>query len=220
MSTNDTLSVEEAVALLELDLKIEPGFLTRLADEDDWSFVIKSHAFLEAALSHLLSDALSEPSLQSVFANTETSNNKSGKLAFLKHLDLLNEDARRFIRSFSELRNSLVHDIGQVGFSFSGYVDSLDKQQTDSFVKAFGYFANGPTFEHNGKSLDTRDFLVKNPKQGIWYSVMALCAVIYLSKDLAGLRKLLRSLQAQINAGPPKATSNNSFKPKPLRGSA
>lgn len=195
MNTNGPLSIEETIARLERDLKIEPGFSTRL-DEDDWSFVIKSHAFLEAALSHLLSNALSEPALQTVFANTETSNNRSGKLAFLKHLDLLDEDARRFIRSLSELRNSLVHDIGQVGFSFSDYVGSLDKQQTDSFVKAFGYFANGPTFEHEGASLDTRGFLLANPKQGIWFSVMALCAVIYLSKDLASLRKQIRSLEA------------------------
>jgi hypothetical protein len=202
MNSKDDLTVEESVALLEFDLNIERGFLTRLADEGDWSFVVKCHAFLEAALSHLLADVLSEPALQGVFANTETSNNKSGKLAFLKHLDLLNDDARRFIRSFSELRNGLVHDVSQVGFSFATHIESLNRQQRQSFVKSFGYFANGPTFGRDGKSISTHDFLIQHPKQGIWYSVMALCAVIYLSKDVARLRRLLRSLQAQSGAAP------------------
>jgi hypothetical protein len=199
MKIDDSLTVEEAVALLEVDLGISPGFLTHLVNEDDWSFIVKSHAFLEAAISHLLADSLSEPALQAVFANTETSNSRSGKLAFLKTLDLLNEDARRFIRSFSELRNSLVHEVSQVDFNFTTHLKSLDKQQTDKFVKAFGYFANGSTFERNGDLVDTRSFLLKNPKQGLWYSVMALCGVIYLSKDFAKLRRLNRSLQLQVS---------------------
>jgi hypothetical protein len=199
MTIDDPLTVEEAVALLEFDLGITPGFLTRLADEDDWSFIVKSHAFLEAAISHLLADALSEPTLLSIFARIETSNTRSGKIAFLKKLDLLNEDARRLIHSYSELRNDLVHDVGQVGFTFSAHLKALDKQKTDKFVKAFGYFANGDSFERNGEHISTRQFLLANPKQGLWFSVMAVCAVIYLSKDLAKLRRLTRSLEIQIN---------------------
>jgi hypothetical protein len=84
MKIDDSLTVEEAVALLEVDIGISPGFLTHLANEDDWFFIVKSHAFLEAAISHLLADSLSEPAFQAVFANTETSNSRSGKLAFLK----------------------------------------------------------------------------------------------------------------------------------------
>ena len=196
-------SIEQAITRLEEDLSISSGFLTRLQDEDDWSFVIKSHAVLEAALSHLLSQALTEPSLHSVFANLETSNTRSGKLAFLKQLDLLNEDARRFIRSFSELRNNLVHDIGQVGFNFRDHLSSLDKQKTDAFVRSFGYFANGETFEQGAKEFNTREFMLKNPKKGAWYSVMALCAVIYMTKDLSKIRRTVRELQEKIQAGPP-----------------
>lgn len=195
-------TIEQAVTLLEEDLKIEPGFLNKLNDEDDWSFVIKSHAFLEAALSHLISEALSEAALHDVFANIETSNNKSGKLAFIKALDLLDDEARRFIRALSELRNSLVHDIGQVGFSFEDYVASLEKQQKVNFVRSFGYFANGDNFELGGQSLSTKEFMLKSPKRGTWFSVMALCSVIYLVKGNVKLRKILASLQADIETGP------------------
>ena len=194
-------SIEQAVTLLEDDLKIEPGFLMKLIHEDDWSFVIKSHAFIEAALSHLISEALSEAALHDVFANIETSNNRSGKLAFIKALNLLDEEARRFIRALSELRNSLVHDIGQVGFSFEDYIASLEKQQKVKFVGAFGYFANGDAFDLGGQSLNTKDFMLKSPKRGAWFSVMALCSVIYLTKGHVQVRKILESLKADIEAG-------------------
>ena len=39
---------------LEKTLGMPPGFLSRLVEEDDWSFVIKSHALIESALSYLL----------------------------------------------------------------------------------------------------------------------------------------------------------------------
>lgn len=202
MSTTDQKieSIEEAVSLLEVDLEIRQGFLMKLKDEDDWSFVIKSHAFLEAALGHLISDALSETVLHGVLANLETSNARSGKLAFIKALSLLDEEARRFIRSFSELRNSLVHDIGQVDFSFDYYLNSLDKQQKTSFVKSFGYFANGITFELGDQVLDTTEFMLSSPKRGVWFSVMALCSVIYLSKGNRQVRKILDSVLADLEA--------------------
>ena len=200
MRLDDDLSVEELVSLLEMDLGIEPGFLTRLADENDWSFVIKSHAFLEAALSHLIANALEAPALGSILAHVDTSNTRSGKLAFLRELDLLDDASRRFIKSFSELRNSLVHDVSQVSFSFSEYLAGLDKQQKDNFAKSFSLFATGPTFERNGKEVSTRQFVLQSPKQSVWFSLMSLCAVIYISRDNVRLRKILNALQHQVDA--------------------
>ena len=198
MRLDDDLSVEELVSLLEMDLGIDPGFLTRLADEDDWSFVIKSHAFLEAALSHLIAHALDAPALGTVLAYLDTANTRSGKLAFLRELDLLDDVSRRFVKSFSELRNSLVHDVSQVSFSFSEYLAGLDKQQTDNFAKSFSLFATGPTFERNGKEVSTREFVLQSSKQSVWFCVMSLCAVIYISKDNVRLRKMLNALQHQV----------------------
>ena len=50
---------------------------------------------------------------------------------------------------------------------------------------------------------NTREFMLKNPKKGAWYSVMALCAVIYMTKDLSKIRRTVRELQEKIQAGPP-----------------
>ena len=208
MSDSDdyVASVEEAVSSLQRDLGIEGRFLEKLIDEDDWSFVIKSHAFIEAALSHLISDSISEPTLDSIFANLETSNQKSGKLAFIKKLNLLDKDARGFIRALSELRNSLVHDVSQVSFSFEAHVLSLDSQQKKSFVKFFAYFANGASFQISEQTFETELFVTANPKRSAWFCVMALSAVIYLAKERVMLEKMIRSFESDVANSTRKTT--------------
>ncbi len=131
---------ERPIADIESQLSLPAGFLKGLYDhEDDWSFVIKTHAFLEAALTHLLADHLGKEDLVPVFAYLETSNVRTGKLAFVKAFDLLDKRARRFIHTLSELRNDLVHEVSNVGFSFAAYVSSLSDKQRKEFIDAFDY---------------------------------------------------------------------------------
>ena len=131
---------ERPIADIETQLGLPTGFLISLyTHEDDWSFVIKAHAFLEAALTHLLADHLGKEDLLPVFAYLETSNVRTGKLAFVKAFDLLDKGARRFIHTLSELRNDLVHEISNVRFTFAAYVSSLPDKQRKEFIGAFDY---------------------------------------------------------------------------------
>ena len=131
---------ERPIADIENQLGLPAGFLKGLYDhEDDWSFVIKAHAFLEAALTHLLADHLGREDLLPVFAYLETSNVRTGKLAFVKAFDLLDKGARRFIHTLSELRNDLVHEIGNVSFNFEAYVTQLSDKERKEFIGAFDY---------------------------------------------------------------------------------
>ncbi|NTU61991.1 MAG: hypothetical protein HGB05_01005 [Chloroflexi bacterium] len=131
---------ERPIAEIENQLGLPAGFLRGLYDhENDWSFVIKSHAFLEAALTHLLADHLGKDDLLPVFAYLETSNVRTGKLAFVKAFDLLDKGARRFIHTLSELRNDLVHEVSNVGFNFATYVSNLSDKERKEFVGAFDY---------------------------------------------------------------------------------
>ncbi len=131
---------ENPIAEIEKQLGLPPRFLRGLYDhEDDWSFVIKSHAFLEAALTHLLADHLGKEDLLPVFAYLETSNIRTGKLAFVKAFDLLDKGARRFIHTLSELRNDLVHEVSNVNFNFETYLEQLSERQRKEFVSAFDY---------------------------------------------------------------------------------
>jgi len=81
MLEKDYDTVEEAVRDSEREIGIRQGFLEPLHKEDDWSFIIKSHAFFEAAFTHLLV-ALTEKQeeLGDVFSCLELSNARSGDL--------------------------------------------------------------------------------------------------------------------------------------------
>jgi hypothetical protein len=131
---------ERPIANIENQLGLPTGFLLSLyTHEDDWSFVIKSHAFLEAALTHLLADHLGKDDLVPVFAYLETSNVRTGKLAFVKAFDLLDKGARRFIHTLSELRNDLVHEVSNVNFKFDTHVAGLTDKERKEFIGAFDY---------------------------------------------------------------------------------
>ena len=131
---------ERPILDIETQLGLPPGFLLHLYQkEDDWSFVIKTHAFLEAVLTHLLAEYLGKPDLLPVFAYLETSNVRTGKLAFVRAFDLLDKGARRFVHTLSELRNTLVHDVSNVNFRFTDYVSQLTEREQKDFVGAFDY---------------------------------------------------------------------------------
>lgn len=98
-------------------IRVSADFLLKLFNEDDWSFVIKSNALVEAVISELLTAKAGDDRLHSLFRRLDLSNVESGKLAFAKALDLLTSEQRQFIRRLSELRNSLVHNVEGLSFS-------------------------------------------------------------------------------------------------------
>lgn len=168
------VNLEELVPLLEEKLGIEPGFFKSLDDdgESDWAFIIKLHALIEAAVSYLLTTQLATESLSDVFARLELSNTATGKLAFAKALKLLDEAERRFVRSFSELRNDLVHDIRNVKFELHEYVAKKSASELQTFQKRF----NLETTPSKGMN----DLLHRDPRQALWYQAMAFLGSVYL----------------------------------------
>lgn len=121
----------------ERDLGLPVGFLASLLDDDsDWSFVIKIHSLLEAALTHLLTTAFGHPELLELFGRLNTSDLRSGKLAFANAMKLVNPNQAVFIQKMSELRNRVVHDVRNVSFTFTEYVESLTESNLRSFSRA------------------------------------------------------------------------------------
>jgi hypothetical protein len=131
---------DKGIHLLEKKMGLDPGFFASLYDEDDWSFVIKLHALLEAACTHLLMFHFNEPDLSNVFAQLELSNKTVGKIVFLGKTGLLSKEYRRFVSALSELRNNLVHDIRNSKFSLLQFVQSLDSNATKNFAISFSPF--------------------------------------------------------------------------------
>lgn len=165
----------ELVSLLEQKLGLEPGFFDSLDgdDENDWSFIIKAHALIEAAISHLLTENLRRPELGDIFSRLDMSNKSTGKAAFVNALELLEKPERRFISSLSELRNKLVHDVRNVNFNLAEYVERMEKKQQEDFLGNFNILSTEVTDE-------TRDLFRLDPRQALWYASMAFLGLVYL----------------------------------------
>lgn len=191
---------QQAAQALEEELSIPAGFLQAIYKEDDWSFVIKGHAFLEAATTHFLTSLAGDKKLEKVFSNLELSNTKTGKLAFLKALSNLNKSERRLIRQFSELRNMLVHDISQASFNLKDYALSLDTKQKQSFVKTFSYFLRGGEIDLKDKKTSVEEYVIKEPKKSIWFSLILLLGIIYLLHDTARIKQKSEVLKRELGA--------------------
>lgn len=169
----------ETIALLEKDLGLEPNFLGKLVQEDDWSFVIKTHALVEAALSHLLAMAARDPRLIKVFQRLDTSDETTGKLAFVKAMKLLDEPQRKFVRQLSKLRNQLIHDVSNTGFKFDGFLAKMDTQQRKEFRQAFSWQVRP---RPDAPKDDWNENVFKSPQLAIWLNLVILLSHAYEKK--------------------------------------
>lgn len=170
--------LSELVPLLETNLGLKQGFFESLDsdNENDWSFVIKAHALAEAAVSHLLTEAIKRPELADIFSRLDMSNKITGKAAFVKALGLLGEEERRFVSAFSELRNRLVHDVRNVNFDLLEHVESLGAKERETFLKNFNIISTEVTD-------DVRNLFRLDPRQALWYSTMAFLGTVYLKSQ-------------------------------------
>jgi len=189
--------IDEAVANLEVKLNIRNGFFDELLKEDDWSFIIKSHAIVEAAASSLLTKYVGIETLIEVFARIELSNKSYGKVIFLKHLNLLEKEERRFLASLSEIRNKLVHNIKEMEFSLTEYVGGLNIEQKQNFIKSFGYCYLTEN-KQGDKIVENHEQIISNPKRSIWLSLKYILAIISIQIDLVEADQKTKKLQDEI----------------------
>ena len=188
--------IDSAVRDIETRIGVRAGFFDELKAEDDWSFIIKSHALIEAACAELLTEYVGSRELLDPFSRLELSNKKSGKIAFLKSLGLLDDDERRFVSSLSELRNILVHNVSNVAFDLAAHIESLDKKQRRSFAKSFGY-AFLSEEAHPDFSGDIDDVL-NHPKDTLWRGLKFMLAIISLQIDVLRAKRDSKNSLAEV----------------------
>jgi hypothetical protein len=182
-------SMMGAVGEVEAAVGVPKGFFIKLVTkEDDWSFVIKLHALVEAALTHLLTVASENPTLDKVYALLETSDTKKGKLAFAREMGLLEDKYRRFVVCLSQTRNKLVHDVKNVGTTLAQLVTAMDSNQRAAFANdvSLGY---DRTMDIQGTEVPLKKFVVENPKYGFWLGALDLLSDIYVQKERLALER-------------------------------
>lgn len=118
---------------------------------------MKLHALVKAAISHLLVEHLNDPKLLEPLSHLPLSDKTTGKMAFVKCLNLVDKPYRRYIAKLSELRNNLVHNVSQTHFAFTDLVSSLTVSQQREFASSFAVGLRADT------DVKTREFMA-NPK--------------------------------------------------------
>jgi hypothetical protein len=187
----EAANLQEAAEQIEKELGLPKGFFSGLMNEDDWSFVVKLESLLESACTYLLVKATNQPALEDVFSRIEIANKYTGKIAFIKALNLLEERDRAFVHALAALRNTLVHNVRNVAsFSFSSYIDSLDNQQFANLQKAL--LGNEQTQKHEEPRKDKRKLLKDTAKFLFWFGALGCLGNIYIVKVREELRQKSR----------------------------
>jgi hypothetical protein len=178
--TEKEFGMVEAAAEIEKELGLPNNFLWDLRNEDDWSAIIKLHALLESAVTHLLVRFFGHDELEDIFANMELGNTRTGKLVFLGKLNCLEKQHRRFIRKLCEMRNRLVHDIKNVRFSLSEYVTELTGDQYKAFLDDLGVVK---------EKTPPREWVQKNAKVLFVIAGIGCLSFIYLEREMARVKQ-------------------------------
>jgi len=195
----DDFSIDGGIIELQTKLNLPEDFFKKLLQEDDWSFIIKLHALVEAACTDILTHRFDEPNIRKVISRLELSNKSFGKLAFIKELELINEEYRRFISSLSEWRNNFVHNVQNCGATLPSFISTMSNEQIKKFALDFSPYevmlkriSKGPMElfdEKKKKQLETNTLIKRakeNPKFHIWlggYNLLVYLADKYSYTD-------------------------------------
>ena len=185
---------EYLTAELERRLDLPDGFSKRLLVEDDWSFIIKIHALLEAAVAHAIAESLRRAELDDLIASMSL-NGRISKMAVLESLEAVDPALKRFVNELSALRNQLVHKIAHASFDLPGYVGRLEPSKVEEWISAFGTMqqkrAGSETREHQ------RRLFLRAPKESIWVTARIWLARLYLGTQRDLLERFERVLAAE-----------------------
>lgn len=173
----------EHIYEFESKLGVRKGFLANIYDEDDWTFIIKLHAFIEAACTHLLLYHFKEPNLEKYFSRMNLNGFPISKLNVLSSLGLIGKHNRNFIIRLSEIRNSLVHGVRNSEFTLKDFVENISNEDlkilarslspAESFVqyiqsKNLKIFKFEGNIVEQSKDKNIMRRLKETPKEHIW----------------------------------------------------
>ncbi len=186
--------VEHLLPQLERDLSLPNGFCSHLLYGDDWSFIIKTHALIETAVTYSMTRLVSTPALVPFF-ETLALNGRTSKLRVLECLTQIESPFRRFVKQLSRLRNLLVHDIKLTTFSLRNHVHGLPPSELQEWIQAFADTSDdkkrvpGLTRYRDGLfMLAPKEMILLTTK--FWLARLYLGVQLQLSEMLEGLQKL------------------------------
>jgi hypothetical protein len=178
MNPEEAKEIEKGIQALEVAIEVQEGFFKYLLlSENDWVFIIKLHAFLEAVCTVLITKALGRSELIDVISRLEMSDKSYGKTKFISKLGLLSKGAINYIHKLSEIRNYYVHNLKNISISLEEYVKGLNPDNRNNFVTSVGF--NTATELKIGDILvKKKTFIIENPRIGIYMGAFAVLSEI------------------------------------------
>lgn len=162
------------------------SFMKRLLHDDDWSFVIKAQALVEAALTDLLVAHAGDDRLKPIYEKLPIANEETGKVKLGESLGLLSKTQRRYIRALSSLRNKLAHRVEYLDFKFQDHIEKLPKNELKAWCEAVVWFKDEGTSAESWRAIAKN-----NPKMAVWMATMLLAADFGMkSKDIKFMRQV------------------------------
>ncbi|MFN7917391.1 MAG: hypothetical protein U0Q55_18745 [Vicinamibacterales bacterium] len=189
----DAQTITKGLKRLSHILKLREDFLADLLlDKDDWSFVVKSHALLEAAVCALLVVHLRKHELDEVLSEQVE---MSARIEMTKALGLTTDADRKAMRALSNLRNRLVHNAKDTNFRFVEHFKNKDVRR--NFSDTFGHAWPDPV-PGTDPSTSRSDYVIANPKLAIFQSVTGIA--LHVVSEMAKIQDelMVQSLQSAI----------------------
>jgi hypothetical protein len=181
----------------EEKLGLEKGFSFALISENDWSFIIKLSALVEAACTHSLVVKFGYPEIEESLAYLEQSNNRAGRIALLRKIDAIYDNQAKTLEQLSILRNKVAHDVKSVNFRFKNYLEKCDEAQRRKFIQNFGNsVAKQEVFF--GETYSRDEFVLAHPKLAVWASISEVVACLYLEVESVNISTLKNPLLATL----------------------
>lgn len=169
------------ILMAESKLGLPKDFYNKVCQENDWNFVIQSHALLETIVTKCLED-YSDKRLIKIVHGIPLCGEIS-KTSMLRDLDLLSGCERTFLKRFSEIRNVIVHDIRHLNFSIKEYFQDMDKEKRRAWISN-----SHDLFDHIARQ-SIHDHFLRNPRAMLEDMVRSMFVIISLVHDRAMLEK-------------------------------
>jgi hypothetical protein len=166
-----------AIGEFEKRVGLPTGFVYSLAQEDDWTFVIKIHALYETALTHILATTFGNEKLAEALAEISMDH----KLKLASACSLFDKEDRGMLHALSKLRNKLVHSVDQVAFSFYTYL--TDPNRKRNFLESFVQIWPDPIILPGDRKVEREAFVIENPRITVWLWCQRILANVYLEHE-------------------------------------
>jgi len=191
---------KEQLDVIEEDeplLGLEKGFFRKLlVDENDWSFVIKTHALIESVLTRLIQTTVHPEGLKEFVTTFDLSGGRHSKVALLRNCDLLEDSEAKFVRGLSKIRNRLVHNVRYTSYDLSKFLsEHFSENDQDDFVQ------NTCRVYTEGKDLrrgsEARALCLEKPRLHIWLCALHVAAMATMRTQNAALRVEVDTLKRE-----------------------